>query len=244
MAISPLALAHMEDRFVDSLLMQATTDVPLFAARYSRAVLDLNRAADEFDPDMFVGAAPVPPRVTSRVRQGLGVIPRLCGNDQPIYAARLPVSVLVRRIREIHTPWHRAIEAAMDRMITRHGRAVLLDVHSMPSLRGKDAPVAVVGDRFGHSAARWMGDMVLDAFGREGLKAVRNLPYAGGFTTICHGKPRARRHVLQIEIDRGLYMNQTTLVPNDRFGDTATALARVIGRLADALASPGALAAE
>ena len=38
-----------------------------------------------------------------------------------------------------------------------------------------------------------------------------NDPYSGGFITKFYGKPMERVHVLQIEINRSLYMNEDTL---------------------------------
>ena len=42
----------------------------------------------------------------------------------------------------------------------------------------------------------------------KGYAVVRNAPYAGGFTTTHYGKPGEGGHCLQIEIGRGLYMDE------------------------------------
>src|SRR3546814_8162182 len=40
---------------------------------------------------------------------------------------------------------------------------------------------------------------------------VRNTPYAGGFVTRHYGKPQARVHCLQIEINRHIYMDESRI---------------------------------
>ena len=37
-----------------------------------------------------------------------------------------------------------------------------------------------------------------------------NKPYAGGYITEHYGRPQAGRHALQVEINRSLYMNETS----------------------------------
>ena len=44
-----------------------------------------------------------------------------------------------------------------------------------------------------------------------------NAPYAGGFTTGHYGNPRRGRHALQIEINRGLYMDETSFEKGNGF---------------------------
>ena len=46
---------------------------------------------------------------------------------------------------------------------------------------------------------------------------MQNTPYAGGFITACYGKPDKNVHALQIEINRGLYMDQKNLTTNEGF---------------------------
>src|SRR3546814_2127853 len=51
-------------------------------------------------------------------------------------------------------------------------------------------------------------DLVLSA---KGYVVVRNTPYAGGFVTRHYGKPQARVHCLQIEINRHIYMDESRI---------------------------------
>jgi N-formylglutamate amidohydrolase len=60
----------------------------------------------------------------------------------------------------------------------------------------------------------------------------RNKPYAGGFTTRHYGRPEDGVHVLQIEINRGLYMDEKRILR----GAGMAELKRRIAMLVDALA--------
>ena len=71
-----------------------------------------------------------------------------------------------------------------------------------------------------------------------GYAVARNDPYAGGFTTRHHGRPAQGRHALQIEINRGLYMNEARLEPRPYFATLAAHMARLIAVLRDLMAAP------
>ena len=55
------------------------------------------------------------------------------------------------------------------------------------------------------------------AFRRAGLRVSRNAPFAGAYTAQIYGRPSRGQHVVQIEIDRSLYMNEQMIRPNANF---------------------------
>ena len=75
-------------------------------------------------------------------------------------------------------------------------------------------------------------DGVEDRLRHRGYCVMRNRPYAGGFITEHYGKPAAGWHALQIEVSRGLYMDEATLEKNARFEAIARDLAEVVAELA------------
>ena len=66
-----------------------------------------------------------------------------------------------------------------------------------------------------------------------GFKVARNTPFAGAYTAQAYGRPSRGSHVVQIEIDRALYMNETELRPNGNFATMRQILARVIAEMAE-----------
>ena len=88
----------------------------------------------------------------------------------------------------------------------------------------------VAGHDARHGSARFASEATA-VFSGAGLRVARNRPYAGGFATRSYGRPAHNVHALQIEISRGLYMNETTLEKSEGF----TATLRLIERLLVAL---------
>lgn len=225
-------LRRMEDAHVHHLLAHA--DAPVLAATHARAMLDLNRAEDEYDPQMFIGQPDPPPRITERVRAGFGVIPRIVGPGHVIHGGRMPAEILTARLGRLHRPFHAALAAALARAREAYGFAVLLDCHSMPDL-GPGGPDIVLGNRYGGSATTALSAWIRQEFLAAGLNVAMNHPYAGGYITASHGRPASSVHVVQIEMARTLYMDPNTLAPHDGFTPLAAVLAAMVRRLLRAL---------
>jgi N-formylglutamate amidohydrolase len=231
-----LSLRRSEDCLVDVLFAGAPAlGAPLLKAHFPRAYLDVNREPYELDPRMFEGRLPSFANTRSmRVAGGLGSIPRIVGDGQEIYRERLTVADAMHRIDTIYRPFHRALRTMMQQTHRRFGEAILFDCHSMPSASlGADLaqrPDIVLGDRYGTSCAPVLVDAVQTAFEEQGYSVVRNRPYAGGFITEHYGQPSASIHVLQIEINRSLYMNEETLEPLPGFTAFADSMSAMIGR--------------
>ncbi len=246
--LSPAQLRRAEDPFVDSLL-DGVHGVPVLRARYGRAYLDLNRAADELDPAMFDGPPPVVPRATERVAAGLGVLPRVAAHGLDIYRRRIAPEEARLRIEQLHRPWHDQLGVLLARARARHGYAILVDCHSMPRPAGILPPQIILGDRHGASAAPALVGLMERHFAAAGWRVGRNIPYAGGHTTEHHAAPAAGIHTVQVEIDRALYMEPQRLVQHSGFAEVAAAMAGLSRLLVAAgpllgLAPPRAEAAE
>jgi N-formylglutamate amidohydrolase len=226
------AIRRSEDCYVDELFGAAVAlGAPMLAAHFPRAYLDVNREPWELDPRMF--AEPVPPFAnvrSARVAGGLGTVPKLVGEGLDIYAGRLPLSEAIGRIESVYKPYHETLKRLITRTHARFGYAVLVDCHSMPaSVRLGDngvRPDFIVGDRFGTSAASALSDRAIGLLAAMGYTVAHNKPYAGGFITEHYGRPTRKLHALQIEINRGLYMDERTFKKSAGFYALADDLAR------------------
>lgn len=203
------ALRRGEDTLVDSLLGSVGEHgIPLLSATHARAYVDLNRDPAELDPEMY---APQPSiaglRASDRVAAGLGVIPRALAPGQMIYAGRLQLAEAALRIEAAHAPFHTALARLLDRARVRHGYALLIDVHSMPSQPGQSAPDVVIGDLRGRSADARIVERAETVLREEGFTVARNTPYAGAYTLERHGTPMLGCHAVQLEFDRALYLD-------------------------------------
>jgi N-formylglutamate amidohydrolase len=241
--LSALALRRSEDAFVDLLVSEVPQlGVPLLLAQFPRAYLDVNREPYELDPRMFEGRLPNFANTRSmRVAAGLGTIPRIVGDGHDIYAKRLPVADATRRIETLYKPYHDGVRTLLAQTRRNFGMCVLIDMHSMPSTgleRDSGArPDVILGDRFGTSAHADVVDAAEATLRRAGFSVSRNRPYAGGYITEHYGQPRSQVHALQIELNRGLYMNEATIEPIESFADVKVALTQSLAAMFSAWTS-------
>ena len=237
------ALRASEDAFIDDLFRQAVDfGAPLISATAPRAFIDVNRAPGDLDPALIDGAEPRP--ANARVIAGLGVVPRIVAEGVPIYDRRISLADAQRRIARWHAPYHRRLSDLLIRARRRFGSAFLVDCHSMPSVamgptrRGASTADVVLGDRFGASCDPGIVDRAEASFVRAGFRVARNAPFAGGYITERYGRPAAGVSALQIEIDRAIYLDQSSVAPSEGFEALRRALTPVIAEVCAIIAEP------
>lgn len=199
-----------EDAFADELALLAPRQgAPLLTALFPRIWLDANRDASEIDPLLLADRVPENAQTfTANVRAGLGVVPRLLTGGVPIYPEPLNLAEIEARIELGWRPYHDKLLSLLLETKERFGVALLVDCHTMPTGRENEPPDIVLGDGFGQTAAPAIVTAAHDHFAKLGLRVTRNRPYAGGYTTKHYGHPETGIHALQIEIRRGLYMDE------------------------------------
>lgn len=241
LAASPLDILQLrssEDAYVDRLIARAPLcGAPLLCALTPRAYIDLNRAADELDPAVITGIERIAhnPRISS----GLGVIPRVVSGGRAIHSGKITLEAAQHRLTQHWQPYHAALGGLVEDTCAAFGEAILIDCHSMPheaiathSRPGQPRPEIVLGDRFGAAAGREVVDQVEAAFVSAGFHVVRNSPFAGAYIAQHYGRPLARKHVVQIEIDRGLYLDEARVEPGPDFAGFAVRFNRVVAAIA------------
>lgn len=239
-------LRKSEDCFVDELFGDvASLGAPLIAARFPRAYLDVNREPYELDPELFDEPLPAFANTqTMRVAGGLGTLARIVADGEEIYREPLPLGVAMERIERLYKPFHARIAELLERTRRRFGVAILVDCHSMPSASmnhsGGARPDFVIGDRFGASCDAKVTRLFRETIAQRGYQVQLNRPYAGGFITEHYGRPFKGVHALQIEINRGLYLNESNLTRTAGFDrlkrDLVQMMARVFAELPPILA--------
>ena len=208
-----------EDMHIDALLADAPqAGASLLSATYPRAYVDLNREPYELDASMF--SDPLPDYVnkdSTRVLGGLGTIAKIVTERLEIYDRPLVFSEAEQRIEKIYFPFHTCLKQQIETARDFWGKAYLLDVHSMPSNAvrkykgGKSGSVDfVLGNRHGRSCDADIYDVVYDFLTDAGYYVEKNKPYAGGYITEHYGNPSEGFHTLQLEVNRKLYMNETS----------------------------------
>lgn len=247
--LDSLQLRSSEDAFVDHLIVPAVDlGAVVLTSNVPRAVVDLNRDPSEMDPLVVTGANP--PVMSPRILAGLGVIPRVVSQGRVIHHRPIAMAEADSRIDQLWHPYHSALSALLAESVDRFGGAVLVDMHSMPrdalSHLPRPRPDFVLGDRNGVSASPRISAEVTAAVASEGFRIRRNSPFAGAFITAAYGRPRNNVHVVQLEIDRSLYMDERKIQLRHDYSDFSEKFGRILQKLAQIRpdVADGAIAAE
>jgi N-formylglutamate amidohydrolase len=239
--LSAASLRSAEDVGVDRLVasglaaLRGGRGAPLIAGRFSRSYVDLNRHPDELDPALIDGCEDGD--VSAKTAAGFGVIPRRAGDGVALYDRRLGLAEAQARLARAHVPYHAALGELMQAARAKRGLAVLVDWHSMPSravrggARGAAGPDVILGDRHGTACASGLTRRLRTLFEAAGWRVGLNQPYAGGYTTQTWGRPDEGFQAIQIELNRALYMDETTLEPGPGYGRCKAVLEGVIAGL-------------
>lgn len=239
--LDALAIRASEDAFVDELVAGGVAvGAAVISNRFARAYVDVNREPWELDPAMFEDALPAYAAAGGpRIAAGLGAVPRIVADGQEIYGRKLLFAEAVARVETVHAPYHAALAGLVARTVARHGRAAVIDWHSMPSAAGTNVRGGrldfVLGDRFGQACDGALTALAETALRDLGHRVARNSPYAGGYTTERYGRPRAGVQVLQIEINRALYLDEAKVALHDGVHGLKRDLERLFASLAAAL---------
>ena len=241
--VSRFDLREGEDCFIDELYAPATErGVPLLAALFPRTYLDPNRHHGDVDLELIEGGHWPHEHVPSgKARIGKALIWRTLDDGRPIYSRRLTVDEVVRRIERCHAPYHARLRQTLDETHRRFGVVYHVNCHSMPAVGGKQGeggagkPRAefVLGDRDGTTCDPAFTAFVRDTLVAMGYVVAVNDPYKGVELVRAFSNPAVRRHSLQVEINKKLYMDEATRTKHEGFALLQVNLKRLIEAIND-----------
>ena len=240
-ALPMAALRKAEDMYVDDFYAAAPRHgAALLLAHFPRIYIDVNRSVEDMDQGLLDAPWPGPLAPGIKTQCGLGLIWRLSSDAEPIYDRKLSVAEAQARIDACHAPYHAALRDLLDDRHRRFGRVYHVDCHSMPELSGPRAPEGegvaradfVLGDRDGSTCAPAFTDAVAAFLRGRGYSVAVNDPYKGVELVRAHSDPAAGRHSLQIEINRRLYMNETSFAKSADYAATKATVAALMAMLA------------
>lgn len=202
------------DRYVDVLYKPALDllQIPSQKTDWHRYAVDLNRFPTDVDQDSVMGAE----KKSGAHSDGYHWV--LTKNE-----VRLMPSPMTRETHDeltqlIFEPFHEGVRNYYSFFKNKkHKNVYHVDAHSMPSLGtrmhkdpGEMRADIVVSDCLGKSCSREFRDLVVMAYITAGFKVGYNWPYLGGRVTEHYGKPDQGQHAIQVELNRGLYMDEKT----------------------------------
>jgi N-formylglutamate amidohydrolase len=211
----------------------------LIEALFPRAYIDPNRALSDMDPALLSEPWPGPLSPSHKTELGIGLVWRLAQGGVPMYARPLTVAEVERRIARCYEPYHAAVAAALDERHRQFGAVWHLNCHSMPAVGdvmsddpGRPRADFVLGDRDGSTCEGELTAFVGSTLSGMGYDVAINDPYKGVELVRRHGRPADRRHSLQVEINRRLYMDERTLARTAGFAALQANLSRMLAVIA------------
>jgi N-formylglutamate deformylase len=207
----------------------------LIEALFPRAYIDPNRHVADIDQELLTEAWLGPITPSRKTEQGIGLVWRLAHGGAPLYARKLTVAEVRRRIDDYYEPYQQMLAAALDERHRDFGAVWHVNCHSMPAVGdvmaddpGRARADFVLGDRDGTTCEPEFTAVVAASLAGMGYAVAINDPYKGVELVRKHGRPAERRHSLQIEVNRKLYMDEATLEVNAGFASLRTDIERLL----------------
>jgi N-formylglutamate deformylase len=228
------------DRYVDRLYMPTLEqlEVPSVICAWHRYAVDLNRFATDVDQNSVQGSKNAP----GTFNTGLHWVKTTTGHTlmhKPI-DAELHQAIVTKYFE----PFHASVRAAYE-TYRQQGFAKIfhIDAHSMPSMGtaahrdpGQKRAEIVISDQDGKSCEPQFRDLVVEAYTAAGFQVAVNWPYKGGRLTEAYGVPSQGQHVVQVELNRALYMDETTKkLKAEGFTATKTRIEKAVRYIVDQL---------
>ncbi|HET7341740.1 MAG TPA: N-formylglutamate amidohydrolase [Methylomirabilota bacterium] len=197
----------------------------VLATPFSRMFVDVNRRRDDFE------------HADGAVRSSRGVVRTHTTRDVPIFARPLTTAAVEARLRALYDPYYATLGRLLDERRAAHGYAILLDGHTGSPRRMKHHQV-VIGTCGDASCDRRLADAAAGVFARHGFDVAHNVRgYTGGNIVATYGRPQARVHALQLEVNAALLMTVggEEFVERVKRGEIPDKAEATIARLRDCL---------
>ena len=220
----PKNLMQDDDPFVDDLFSEAPMHgATLLCALFPRYYVDLNRAITDIDPNLlgepwpFEETYPLTP--TFRSDAGIGLIWRRVKPGINIYDGPLRAQDIANRIETYYRPYHAVLQNLIETAYERFRYVWHINCHSMSSAAAVPKtprdPVSgavdfCLGTLDGRSCGAEFTHAVRDFLKEKGYSVSINDPFKGVEILQRYGRPTRGCHSLQLEINKALYLNETT----------------------------------
>lgn len=202
------------DRYVDILYEPTlkSAKIPFVKTEWHRYAADMNRIPEDID------AATVEGSLILAGKNNRGFHWAITTTEIPLMSKPMTLKMHQMLVELIYQPFHQEIRNLVS--VARQSgvdNIYHLDLHSMPSLGtpqhrdpGERRADIVVSDSKGLSSDPRFVNLVITEYVRAGFKVGYNWPYFGGRLTEEYGKPSAKHHTVQVELNRSLYMDEVT----------------------------------
>jgi len=236
-------LRAFEDQRVDELFEDAASqnNIPFLKALFPRTYIDPNRAEHDIPLHMIDGHWPHPTTPSARADAGHGLIRETIGAHKlKLYARKLTVEEVRRRITDYYRPYHAALTETLDRTHEEMGFYLHIDCHSMTSamiapFHPVQIPDFIIGDMDGTSCSIAFRRTLQMTLIKMGYHVAVNIPYKGVEIVKRYGDPSRGRHSLQLEMNKSLYLDSNNEKIEKKFNKLKSDLENLIQEMRSTL---------
>lgn len=237
--LSEPTLMRDVDRYVDILYQDNLQElgIPLVKTEWHRYAVDLNRLPGDIDRSSVKDA----PNEKGFER---GFHWSVTTFKEKLISEPMSFDTHVKLKDLIYEPFHKQVKEKYTGLRAQLQKQTIyhLDLHSMPSLGtsmhldpGEHRADVVISDSNQKSCSRLFRDLVISAYVTAGFKVGYNWPYKGGRLTEEYGKPQEGQQVLQVEMNRALYMNEDTKKLNSDYQKVSQKLKKALSYIQENL---------
>lgn len=194
-------LLLMTDHHTHDLFRAGQCQNQVVRASVSRLVVDVERFSDDAMEPMS--------------SCGMGVIYTKTAN-QELLRHKLSETERKALLDDYYYPHHVRLEAMVDEKLSRFGQCLVLDCHSFPSSslpyelnQDPDRPDICIGTDLFHTPDS-LRKAFVSAFEEKGYKVRLDSPFSGALVPLRHYRQDSRVKAIMVEINRALYLDETT----------------------------------
>jgi len=196
-------LLRMTDHFTDELFDITQTDTNLTRLIYpvSRLVVDPERFRNDSDELMS--------------NRGMGAVYMRTADGEPL-RRELTGEEREELLVTFYDPHHAALTEMVQESLDQHGKCLIIDCHSFPSValrcdlnQEPNRPDICIGTDPFHTPMALM-DYAENEFLKQGWSVGINWPYAGAIVPMSVYGLDKRVMAIMVEVNRGLYMEEST----------------------------------
>jgi N-formylglutamate amidohydrolase len=196
-------LLKMTDWYTDEIFTSDSKQCQVVRYPVSRLVLDPERFADD--------------SLEIMASRGMGVIYTKTSEGRTL---RCAVDSDTRRqmLEKYHAPHHARLSRVVSGILSENGKALVIDCHSFPSSplpyemdQDKDRPDVCLGTDPFHTPS-WLTEFTKSEFIDRGFSVNIDRPFSGALVPVEFFRKQTAVSGIMIEINRCLYMEETTAV--------------------------------
>ncbi len=215
-------LLRMTDHYVEE-LFDIQEDVAIkLTFPVSRLIVDPERFAED-DAELMAS-------------KGMGAVYTKTSDGQRLRAS-LSSEERQRLLETYYIPYHATLGRFVGDAFATNGYALIIDAHSFPSLplpcdldQTSPRPDVCIGTDSFHTPS-WLQHTATQAFKDSGFHAELNRPYSGSIVPADFHEKDVRVYSIMIEINRALYMDETTGERTERFDNIYAVVHYVLEKL-------------